>query len=118
MNAARIVPGGAHIKVVVGLLLLSLAAASQTRQFTIKNNCSETVWLAGAGSRSALRMASRAACLARSARIFAPMIRPLKAFCRDFVLIFLCQVVFLRRTRKMLWKQNAADVFRRISVSE
>ena len=39
-----------HIKVVLSLLLLSLSAAAQTRQFTIKNNCSETVWVAGAGS--------------------------------------------------------------------
>jgi hypothetical protein len=34
-------------------LLVALATASavaQTRQFTIKNNCSETVWVAGAGS--------------------------------------------------------------------
>ncbi|HZR27441.1 MAG TPA: thaumatin family protein [Terriglobales bacterium] len=37
-----------------GLYLLIIAimipAAAQTRQFTIKNNCSETVWLAGAGN--------------------------------------------------------------------
>ncbi len=39
-----------YIKRVLGLLLISLSAAAQTRQFTIKNNCSETVWLAGAGS--------------------------------------------------------------------
>jgi Thaumatin family/Malectin domain len=38
------------IYVAVGFLLLSLAATAQTRQFTIKNNCSETVWLAGAGT--------------------------------------------------------------------
>src|SRR5215831_4622515 len=50
MKAERIVLGGANIKVVVGLLLLSLPAAAQTRQFIIKNNCSETVWVAGAGS--------------------------------------------------------------------
>jgi hypothetical protein len=44
--------GGAYvyIKVVLGLLLLSLSAAAQTRQFTIRNSCSETVWLAGAGN--------------------------------------------------------------------
>ena len=41
--------GRAYIKVALGLLL-SLPAAAQTRQFTIKNNCSETVWLAGAGT--------------------------------------------------------------------
>ncbi|HTD25182.1 MAG TPA: thaumatin family protein [Terriglobales bacterium] len=39
----------------VGLFLLIIAivaapVAAQTRQFTIKNNCSETVWLAGAGT--------------------------------------------------------------------
>jgi hypothetical protein len=39
-----------YVKVLLGLLALSLAAVAQTRQFTIKNNCSETVWLAGAGS--------------------------------------------------------------------
>src|SRR5215470_14492020 len=50
MKLARIVAGRAYIKVVVGLLLLSLSAAAQTRQFTVKNNCSETVWVAGAGS--------------------------------------------------------------------
>ena len=50
MKVARIVAGRAYIKVVVGLLLLSLSAAAQTRQFTVKNNCSETVWVAGAGS--------------------------------------------------------------------
>jgi hypothetical protein len=41
---------GAYIKVALGLLLLSLPAVAQTRQFTIKNSCSETVWLAGAGT--------------------------------------------------------------------
>lgn len=46
----RIVSVGAHMKVAFSLLLLALSAAAQTRQFTIKNNCSETVWLAGAGS--------------------------------------------------------------------
>src|SRR5215471_7145733 len=50
MKVARFVAGRAYIKVVVGLLLLSLSAAAQTRQFTVKNNCSETVWVAGAGS--------------------------------------------------------------------
>jgi hypothetical protein len=38
------------MKVVLSFLLLSLPAAAQNRQFTIQNNCSETVWLAGAGS--------------------------------------------------------------------
>ncbi len=40
-------------KIIVAMLMflfLSVSIASQTRQFTIKNNCSETVWLAGAGS--------------------------------------------------------------------
>jgi hypothetical protein len=40
----------AHVQVWLGLLVLSLTAVAQTRQFTIKNDCSETVWLAGAGS--------------------------------------------------------------------
>lgn len=44
------IPGGAYIKVALSLVLLSGFAAAQTRQFTVKNNCSETVWLAGAGS--------------------------------------------------------------------
>jgi hypothetical protein len=42
--------GGAYIKVALVLLLISVSAAAQTRQFTIKNNCSETVWVAGAGN--------------------------------------------------------------------
>src|SRR5260370_7441394 len=42
--------GLALVKVALGLLLMSLSAEAQTRQFTIKNNCSETVWLAGAGT--------------------------------------------------------------------
>src|SRR5580698_6736264 len=42
--------GGPYIHVVLGLLLLTLSAAAQTRQFTIRNSCSETVWLAGAGN--------------------------------------------------------------------
>jgi hypothetical protein len=48
----RTMLGGArrHIKVALALLLMSLSAAAQTRQFTIKNNCSETVWVAGAGN--------------------------------------------------------------------
>jgi hypothetical protein len=40
-------------KITVAMLMflfLSASVAAQTRQFTIKNNCSETVWLAGAGS--------------------------------------------------------------------
>ncbi|HWY09462.1 MAG TPA: malectin domain-containing carbohydrate-binding protein [Candidatus Acidoferrales bacterium] len=41
---------GENIIVALGLLLVSLSAAAQTRQFTIKNNCSETVWVAGAGN--------------------------------------------------------------------
>jgi Thaumatin family/Malectin domain len=41
---------GANVSVALGLLLLTLTAAAQTRQFTIKNSCSETVWLAGAGT--------------------------------------------------------------------
>jgi hypothetical protein len=36
--------------VVLALLLLMASSAAQQRQFTIKNNCSETVWLAGAGT--------------------------------------------------------------------
>src|SRR5215472_3158110 len=40
----------AHTTIAFSLLLLSFTATAQTRQFTIKNNCSETVWLAGAGS--------------------------------------------------------------------
>jgi hypothetical protein len=36
--------------VVLGILLLMASAAAQQRQFTIKNNCSETVWLAGVGT--------------------------------------------------------------------
>ena len=44
------ISGGAYIKVALGLVLLSGFAVAQTRQFTVKNNCSETVWLAGAGS--------------------------------------------------------------------
>ena len=30
--------------------IVTAPLAAQTRQFTIKNNCSETVWLAGAGT--------------------------------------------------------------------
>jgi hypothetical protein len=41
---------GTNISVALGLLLLTLSAAAQNRQFTIKNSCSEIVWLAGAGS--------------------------------------------------------------------
>jgi hypothetical protein len=41
---------GTNIFIALALLLLTLSAAAQTRQFTIKNSCSETVWLAGAGS--------------------------------------------------------------------
>jgi hypothetical protein len=40
---------GAWIKIGLVVLVLMTSAAAQ-RQFTIKNNCSETVWLAGAGS--------------------------------------------------------------------
>jgi hypothetical protein len=50
MNVAHRTVFRTYIKRVLGLLLISLSAAAQTRQFTIKNNCSETVWLAGAGS--------------------------------------------------------------------
>jgi hypothetical protein len=51
MNASRRrLPAGAQATIVCSLLLLSFTAVAQTRQFTIKNNCSETVWLAGAGS--------------------------------------------------------------------
>jgi hypothetical protein len=51
MNALRwIAPARAQARIVFGLLLLSFTATAQTRQFTIKNNCSETVWVAGAGS--------------------------------------------------------------------
>jgi hypothetical protein len=50
--AHRIVLGGVYINVALGLLLMSLSAAAQTRQFTIRNSCSETVWLAGAGSQT------------------------------------------------------------------
>jgi hypothetical protein len=39
-----------YIKVALVLLLISVSAAAQTRQFTIKNNCSEAVWVAGAGN--------------------------------------------------------------------
>jgi hypothetical protein len=46
----RTLLGGPYIHVVLGLLLLTLSAAAQTRQFTIRNSCSETVWLAGAGN--------------------------------------------------------------------
>jgi hypothetical protein len=46
----RTLLGGACIRGALGLLLLSLSAGAQTRQFTIKNSCSETVWLAGAGT--------------------------------------------------------------------
>jgi len=42
--------GRSYIGVALGVLLLSLSAAAQDRQFTIKNSCSETVWLAGAGN--------------------------------------------------------------------
>ncbi len=44
--------GAACVAVALGLLLLSFSAKgqTQTRQFTIKNNCAETVWLAGAGT--------------------------------------------------------------------
>jgi len=41
---------GTNIGVALGLLLLTISAAAQNRQFTIKNSCSETVWLAGAGN--------------------------------------------------------------------
>src|SRR5258708_27674554 len=41
---------GANISLALGLLVLTLSAAAQTRQFTIKNSCTETVWLAGAGN--------------------------------------------------------------------
>src|SRR5215471_12698419 len=51
MNALRwTAPARAQAKIAFGLLLLSFTATAQTRQFTIKNNCSETVWVAGAGS--------------------------------------------------------------------
>ena len=50
MKVSRNVSGGAYIRIALSLLLLSLSAAAQTRQFTIKNSCSETVWLAGAGT--------------------------------------------------------------------
>jgi hypothetical protein len=40
---------GPWIKIALGFLVLTGSAAAQ-RQFTIKNNCSETVWLAGAGT--------------------------------------------------------------------
>ena len=50
MKAPKTMRGRACIKVALSLLLLSLSAAGQNRQFTIKNNCSETVWVAGAGS--------------------------------------------------------------------
>ena len=51
MNVShRTILRGAYIKVALGTLLMSLSAAAQTRQFTIKNNCSETVWVAGAGN--------------------------------------------------------------------
>ncbi len=46
----RTMLSGAYLKVALGMLLMSLSAAAQTRQFTIKNNCSETVWVAGAGN--------------------------------------------------------------------
>jgi hypothetical protein len=36
--------------VVLTILYLCPSAAAQTRQFTIKNSCSETVWVAGAGN--------------------------------------------------------------------
>jgi hypothetical protein len=41
---------GTSVSVALGVLLLTLSAAAQNRQFTIKNSCSESVWLAGAGS--------------------------------------------------------------------
>jgi hypothetical protein len=43
-------PGKGQARIVCYLLLVSFTSTAQTRQFTIKNNCSETVWLAGAGS--------------------------------------------------------------------
>jgi hypothetical protein len=46
----RTMLGGVYIKVALVLLLISVSAAAQTRQFTIKNNCSEAVWVAGAGN--------------------------------------------------------------------
>jgi hypothetical protein len=46
----RTILRGTYIYVALGVLLLTLSAAAQNRQFTIKNSCSETVWLAGAGN--------------------------------------------------------------------
>jgi hypothetical protein len=48
MKALRL-ENGTWSKIAVGLLVLTASAAAQ-RQFTIKNNCSETVWVAGAGT--------------------------------------------------------------------
>ena len=50
MNVLHWTPGRVQSKIAISLLMLSFTATAQTRQFTIKNNCSETVWLAGAGS--------------------------------------------------------------------
>src|SRR5258708_164091 len=50
MNVLHRTMLGGYLGAVLGLLLISLSAAAQTRQFTIKNNCSETVWVAGAGT--------------------------------------------------------------------
>ena len=47
----RTMLGGAYIYIALCLLLLlAVPAPAQTRQFTIRNSCSETVWLAGAGN--------------------------------------------------------------------
>src|SRR5258708_21156498 len=50
MNVLHRTMLGGYLRAVLGLLLMSISAAAQTRQFTIKNNCSETVWVAGAGT--------------------------------------------------------------------
>lgn len=50
MKAPRYASATVWGNVVLSLLLLMASASAQQRQFTIKNNCSETVWLAGAGS--------------------------------------------------------------------
>ena len=50
VSPRTILRGAPYIKVALGMLLISLSAAAQTRQFTLKNSCSETVWVAGAGN--------------------------------------------------------------------
>src|SRR5258708_6250464 len=50
MKVRHRVPGTrAYVHAALTLLLLA-SAAGQTRQFTITNSCSETVWVAGAGT--------------------------------------------------------------------